>query len=154
RLYCLSSDEQTPNTDIDRAYQDAEATAKPLIQVRNFPDLDIDPNARDLQLGIMSCTIVSWGVYGYIDENDMDFGIPLNIGEASNTNLPALPRLPKLDQPVKAEAKGDPITAFGGGPVRLPASKWNPELSSARLIREDNPRFAPHYVSFAFLVAA
>jgi hypothetical protein len=156
RLYCLAADEQTPNTDIDRAYQDAQAAAKPLIQVRNFPSISIDPNDRDLQVGIMCCTVVSWGVYGYIDENDVDFGIPLNIGEAPYTNLPALAPPPRWDPQVKAEPKGAAITAFGGGPVRLPPNMGHPsqEFSSARLIREDNPRFAPNYVSFAFLVAA
>jgi hypothetical protein len=156
RLYCLSADEQKQNEDINRAYQDTEATAKPLIQILNFPSMsEIAATDRDLQVGMMSCTVVSWRVYGYIDENDEVYGIPLNIGEAPYTNLP--PARPLSWNPeVKAELKGAPITVFGGGPIRLPPSKGktSQEYSSARLIREDNPRFAPHYVSFAFLVAS
>jgi hypothetical protein len=155
RLYCLGSDEQVPKDDIDRAYQDADATIKPLIQIRSFPSIEaIAPTDRELQLGMMSCTVVSWGVYGYIDENSEDFGIPLNIGETPYTNLPEL-RSPRWDQKVNAQHTLQTV-AFGGGPARLPASrgKASQAFSSADMIREDNPRFAPNYVSFAFLVTA
>jgi hypothetical protein len=155
RLYCLSSAEQAQNTDIDRAYQDADATQQPLIQIVNFPSiLEIEPADRDLQLGMMSCTVVSWEVYGYIDENDEDFGIPLNISEAPYTNLPAAALRGKWNPPVNALVAPE-VTAFGGGPIRFPPSrgKTSQEFSSARLIREQNPRYAPNYTSFAFLVA-
>lgn len=155
RLYCLSSNEHSQNTDIDRAFQDVDATAQPLIQIRNFPSIDaIAPTDRDLQLGMMSCTVVSWGVYGYIDENDEDFGIPLNIGEPPYSSRPASPPPNRWSQPVNVTA-GPQVTAFGGGPLRFPLRSGNgsQELSSARLIREDNPRFAPNYAGFAFLVA-
>lgn len=77
RLYCLSSNEQSQNTDIDRAFQDVDAKTQPLIQIRNFPSIDaIAPTDRDLQLGMMSCTVVSWGVYGYIDEKRRRFRNP------------------------------------------------------------------------------
>ncbi|RRH93909.1 hypothetical protein EH240_28600 [Mesorhizobium tamadayense] len=155
RLYCLSATEQSQNTDVDRAYQDADATPQPLIQIKNFPSIDaIAPTDRDLQLGMISCTVVSWGVYGYIDENDEDFGIPLNIGEAPYTNLPGSPPPNKWNQPVNVTASPQ-VTAFGGGPTRFRPSKGkaSQEFSSARLIREDNPRFAPNYVGFTFLVA-
>jgi hypothetical protein len=155
RLYCLSADEQKQNEDISRAYQDAEATAKPLIQILNFPSMSqIGATDRNLQVGMMSCTLVSWRVYGYIDENDEVYGIPLNIGEAPYTNLPSAPPS-RWNQQVNAEPTSAPVAVFGGGPIRLPPSrgKTSQEFSSARLIREDNPRFAPNYVSFAFLVA-
>jgi hypothetical protein len=155
RLYCLSSDEQVPKDDIDRAYQDADAPVQPLIQIRNFPSIaEVARNDRDLQLGMISCTVVSWRVYGYIDENDEDFGIPLNIGEASHANLPEL-EPSAWNQPVNARLTLA-NAAFGGGPRRLSAGrgKTTQEFSAARLIREDNPRFAPNYLSFAFLVAS
>jgi hypothetical protein len=157
RLYYLTADEQVTNTDINRVYQDAEATVMPLVQILNFPSIaEVSPDDRDIQVALMSCTVVSWGVYGYIDENDVDYGIPLNIGEAPYTNLPTLQTPGRWDQTVKAEAAQAAVVAFGGGPVRLPPSrgKTSQEFSSARLIREVNPRFAPNYVSFAFLVAA
>jgi hypothetical protein len=155
RLYCLTSEEQKKNKEIDRAYQDAEATVKPLIQILNFPSFpDISAKDHDIQVAMMSCTVVSWRVYGYIDENDEDYGIPLNIGEVQFTNVPSVSP-PRWNESIKAEPLSAPITVFGGGPCRLVPSKGNPstEFSSARLIREDNPRFAPNYVSFAFLVA-
>lgn len=156
RLYCLGVDEYAEASDICRAYQDVDAAPEPLIQIRNFPSTEaIAPIDRDLQLGIMSCTVVSWPIYGYINENDEDFGIPLNINEAPYKNLPELPEPERWDQPVKVQVS-TAVNAFGGGPRRLPPSKGKStqEFSSARLLREDNPRYAKNYASFAFLVTA
>lgn len=161
RLYSLSPDEdQIPKyvqqEDIDRAYQDEYASVKPLIQVRNFPSMnDLASDDRDLQLGMMSCTVVSWGVYGYIDEDSNDFGFPQDKNQEPYTNAPALPQPARWKQEVKVENSPD-LIAFGGGAIRLPLRRGQASqtFSSADMIREVDPKLARNYTSFAFLVAA
>jgi hypothetical protein len=158
QAHCLGKDHYTELTEIDRGYQPLAATTNTaaLIQIKDFPTLGIDRAETGFQVGAMSCNVSTWSIYGYIDdEDDADYGMPLNIGEklAYGPMSPVPPPKSALRQKATASGK-ESFTAFGGAPTRLvpnlPVSKL---FASARLIREDDPRQAPNYASFVFLVS-
>jgi hypothetical protein len=158
QVHCLGKQPYTELTEIDRGYQapPPAVDAAALIQIQDFPTLGIDRSDTEFQVGAMCCNVSSWSIYGYIDnEDDADYGMPLNIGE-NPAYGPASP-VPPSDHPMRQQVtpKGkESITAFGGAPTRLvPSRAVSKPFASARLIREDDPRQAPNYASFVFLVS-
>lgn len=158
QLYCFGKEGNNAElTGVERGYQDHEAStnATSLIRIRNFPTLKINPDETDLQIALMTCTVSSWNVYGYIDgEDDTDYGMPLNIGEIAYGPRPPVQR-PEMEEPKAFTVQSvTPVTAFGGAPTRffLPEGTATQQFPQASLIREDDPVRSSNYVSFAFLV--
>ena len=92
RLYCLDpTGQDIALKDVVRRYQkvDPEHKDRLLIKVEDFPTLEIPSDRKDVLLAMMSVSIVSWPVYGFIDgENDEAFGDPLFPGVGDNVRAP------------------------------------------------------------------
>jgi hypothetical protein len=159
--YCFGKDgKNTELTEVDRGYQDAvtDTKATSLIMIQNFRTLGITPTETALPAAMMYCTVTSWNVYGYIDDIDQDYGMPLNIGETAYGPRPPMRRPGMLAQgePLADNTRLAEVRAFGGAPTRFFPDQGTSgqQFTQGSQTREDDPGLAPNYVSFAFLVSS
>jgi|SoiMethySBSTD1v2_1073268.scaffolds.fasta_scaffold18183_5 hypothetical protein len=161
RRYCFGKDGKNSElTDVDRGYQAAvtDTKATSLIMVQNFRTFGITPTQTVLPAAMMYCTVASWNVYGYIDDIDQDYGMPLNVGEAIYGPRSPMrqPELLVQGEPLADGTRLAEVQALGGAPTRFFPDQGTSgqQFAQGIQIREDDPDRAPSYVSFAFLVSS
>ncbi len=109
-----------------------DGAAKPMIAVQGFRKIGLSTDDRHKMVTMMNCTVMSWGVYGFIDDaTDLDYGLPADIGRIE---------------------WGPGIAGPGVANPSVRQGSSSREITGVRQIREDNPDAAPNYVNFTFLV--
>jgi hypothetical protein len=158
RRYCFGTDgNYTELTDVDRGYQNAltDTNATSLIMIQNFRTFGITPTETALPVAMMYCTVMSWNVYGYLDDISNDYGMPLNIDETAYGPRPPTRRPENVVQgePLAGNTSLTEVQAIGGAPTRffLSQGRSGEEFMQGSQIREDDPELASNYTSFAFL---
>jgi hypothetical protein len=149
KLYCLPAPSAEDRfklaynaklTDTVQRYQDA---SKSMITIEGFKTLNFAPDDRGQMVAMMNCTITSWDVLGFIDdETDIDYGQPADIVRAGAPLGLFSSATAGIGGSVAASRD-----AAGGGPTRGETS--GQVFKNARNIREDEPR---NYVNFSFLI--
>jgi hypothetical protein len=154
QLYCVDksgTSKDTDRTDIVRRYQNDEHS---LIKVQDFKSVGGLRADTGTMAAMMSCTVHSWGVYGFIDDaTDIDYGHPADIGRENEWGPYKPTRLAPgitASAAAGASARATASSLVAGGPTRFGTSSQ--EFAFVRQIRQDNPDAAPHYVNFTILI--
>lgn len=162
KLYCFPPttpdnirklQESTTLIDVVQRYQDASQS---MIKIEGFKTLNFAPDDRGAMVAMMNCTVTSWEVLGFIDdETDIDYGRPADLGpqmtgrvNAGAGNISAGAGNVTAGIGNVGDATPSPTSAAGGGPIR--GGKSGQAFKKARNIRE--VEVPDDYVNFSFLI--